>query len=367
MRVAVIRGDLPQQVFLADLEPTSQFDPALEPMGQTRYVDRPRVASLTTLLASLVAASMVSTGDITFPLTINAGNQTLKLKQQVADSFVSYLIPTAVYASATTLVAGINTVLAGTPFVAAVSPTQPLRVVFLTRATGTGARIQNDTTGNGSTANAPLVLGAGGQTFTVPSAATLIAATVPVGGPVDVSDVTVRGQLGPGLIVASLLIIQDAMAPRFIETDVAIKSFEVGHLAKLRSAQFNPDVNRLPPISSGAAVVVLADDGTTSFAAPVPVLSNAQVNTPGAGAVTLTGQGLASKGTPNAEVRATRVKFFTSPEPQTLDQATIIRLGGTVSATSIVIPAGLVPAGVAAGVKVQVRYTSLASNVFTLV
>lgn len=367
MRVAVIRGDLPQQLFLADLEPTSQFDPAIDPAGQTRYVDRPRVAAVTSLLAAYVPASIVSTGNITFPLLINAGNQTLKLRTLTTDAYTSVLIAAATYNNITDLVAALNTALALTPWMATVHPTQALRVALLSRAKGAGVRIQNDSTGGGSTANTPLVLGAGGQNFTVPTAATLILATVPVGGPVDVSDATVRGQLGPGLAATALLAVQDGLAPRFIETDVAIKSFEVGNLAKYRSAQFNPDPTRLPPISAGAAIVVLADDGVTSFVAPVPTLSNAQFGVPGAGQVTLTGTGLASKGSPNAEVLATKVKFLTLPDPRVVDQATIVAAGGVVTATSIVIPAAKVPSGVGVGTKVQVLYTSLASNQFTLV
>jgi hypothetical protein len=60
------------------------------------------------------------------------------------------------------------------------------------------------------------------------------------------------------------------------------------------------------------------------------------------------------------------VKFFL-PVPVTVDQYFIVAAGGTVSKTSIVLPAAVVPAGVAAGIKVQVQYTSLVSNQFTLV
>lgn len=368
MRVAIIRGDLPQKVLLADLEPTSQLDVPVEPVGQTRYVDRPQVAALTALLAAQVPASIVSTGDITFPLTINAGNQTLKIKGAAADPFTTVLITAAVYANITTLLAAINVALAATAFRATTHPLFPTtRISLYTLAKGEGVRIQNDTTAGGSTANTPLVLGAGGQIFTVPTSAALVTATVPVGGPVDVSAATVRTQLGAGLQAAPLLLVQDALAPRFAETDVAIKSFQVGDLAKFKSASFNPDPSRLPALTTGAAMVVLADDGVTAFTAPVPTLTNAQVNTPVAGAVTLTGVGLASKGSPNAEVRGTKVKFFTAPEARVLDQATIVAAGGTVSATSIVIPASKVPSGVVAGTKVQVLYTSLASNQFTLV
>lgn len=368
MRVAILRGDLPQQLFMGDLEPVSQIDPMYE-QGQSRYQARVTTTSVGALLTAYVPASLGSTGNITFPVTITGLLQTLKLKQQAAESYVSYAIPTGTYANMTELLAAINSVLTPvgnyTAVALATSPTN--RIALQTTAKGAGNRIQHDTTAGGSTANTPLGLAAGGANFTVPTAGTLIAAAIPVGGPVDVSAATLRTNLGAGLTAAQVLSVQDGLAPRYYETDVAIKSFQVGTLAGYKSASFNPDPNRLPPLTPSAAIAVLADDGVTAFSAPVPNITNAQFNTPVAGAVTITGVGMAWHGTPNAEVRATRIKFHTAPDARVVDQATIVAAGGTVSATSIVIPASKVPAGVGVGTIVQVFYTSLASNRFTLV
>ncbi len=369
MRVAVIRGDLPGPVFLADLEAVSQFNPPVEPMGQQRYLSRPVAASYGALMALYAPASLGSTASITFPLTINGGNQTLKIKSASADPYTSVLIPTATYASITTLLAAINTVLPAA-FVAIPLATAPtLRVAFQTTAMGAGARIQYDSTGGGSTANTPLALAAGGANKTVPSAATVITATVPIGGPVDVSAATIRTQIGSGLTTAQLTALTDGLAPRIIETDLAIRDFQVGNLSQLLSASFNPDPSRVPAITPGAAIIVVADDGTTVFTAPLPLITNAEMDTPTAGDVTITGVGLAGPGSPNSEIVATRVKFLTAPDARTVDQALITAAGGTVSATSIVIPAALVPsaAGVAVDTEVQVRFSSLASNTFALV
>lgn len=368
MRVAVIRGDLPGPVFLSDLEVVSRFNPPTEPLGQERYITRPTSASFGAVMASYAPANVVSTGNITFPLLINAGNRTLKIKGAAADPYTSVLIPLATYANITTLLAAINSVLpaAFTAVPLATSPT--LRIALQTTTKGAGLRIQYDTTAGGSTANTPLVLAVGGATFTVPAAATVITATVPVGGPIDVSAATMRTQLGAGLTDAQLLALTNALAPLFIETDVAIKCFQVGELKDLRNAAFNPDPTRIPPIASSPAVIVVADDGTTLFTAPLPLITAAVWNTP-VGGITITGVGLAGPGSPNSEVVSTEVKIFTAPDPRLIPQGIITAaVGGVVSATSIVIPASKIPQGLGIGVgtRVQVRYTSLASNQFVL-
>jgi hypothetical protein len=366
MRVGVIRGDIPGPIFLADLEPTSQTNFPTEPEGQTRYISRPTAVTVGAMMSASIPASRLS-GAIAFPVAINLGvNDALKLRDSGAGAYTTFTIPAAAYASMAALVTAINSVLVASNFVAVgISATT---LALQTKTKGEGTYIQIDSVGGGSTANTPLALGAGGGSFTVPAPAAFIAATLPVGGPLNVSAATVKGSLGAGLTVAQVAEAADAIAPQFIETDTAIKCFLVGNLHDLRSASFNPDPNRFPPIVSGPAVTVVQDDGVSLFGlvATAPTLTNAQFGVPAPGAVTLTGTGLAGAGTPNSEVVATKVKFML-PVPVTLDQYFIVDAGGTVSATSIVIPAALVPAGVAAGTKVQVQYTSLVSNQFTLV
>ncbi len=151
MRVAVIRGDLPGPLFIADLEPTSQVNPSLE-HGQTRYLSRP---SATAIAAYLTAQSLVAV------------------------------------------------------------------------------------------------------------AATLILTTVPVGGPVDVSPTTIKavGSLS-GATDDQVTALQDLLAPQFVETSVALASFDEGNLAGFAASSFNPDPNRF---NAGAAIVVVEDDGSTLF------------------------------------------------------------------------------------------------------
>lgn len=93
------------------------------------------------------------------------------------------------------------------------------------------------------------------------SASALVLATVPVGGPVDVSSATITGVAGLGSATnAQVTALQDLLAPKFVETTVAKASWTSGNLKKLRNASFTPDPNRF---ATGAAVVVVQDDGVT--------------------------------------------------------------------------------------------------------
>lgn len=363
MRVGVIRGDVPSPLFLADLEPSSQMNFPVDPPGQSRYVSRPTSATVGAMLSASIPASLVSTGPITFPVTINGANDTLRIRE--VGGYAVLTIPHATYANIAALVGGVNTAIGTLPIKAiAFSST---KIAFQTTADkGAGTVLQIDSVVNGSTFNTPAVLGAGGQVKTVPTAAALISTTLPVGGPLDVSPATVRSSLGAGLTDAQVKIAADAIAPQFVETDVAIKSFLVGDMAGYLSSGWNPDPNRIPAFTPGPAITVVQDDGVTAFAATKPLLTNAQFGVPAPGAVKLTGTGIAGAGSPNSEVVATAVKFYL-PVPVSLSQSAIVAAGGTVSSTIIIVPASIVPTGVAAGIKVQVQYTSLVSNQFTLV
>lgn len=363
MRVGVIRGDVSSPIFLSDLEPTSQVNFPTEPAGQTRYLSRPTSVTVGPIIATL-PATLVSNSAIAFPLTINNGNHTLRIKGAAADPYTVVTVANATYANMTALLAALNAALLATPFKAqAFSGT---RLTLRTEATGTGAFIAVDSVANGSTFNTPAGLLVGGDTHEMPSAAVCIASTLPIGGPLDVSATNIRATLGKGLTDAQVTAVADLIAPRFLDSNTAIDSFLVGDIKELLSPTYCPDPNRIPAIATGQAVVVVHDDGVTPFSYTLPTLSTAELNAPSAGAVKLTGAFLASAGSPNAEVVATRVKFYTRPEAVSVDQAFIVAAGGKVSATEIIIPASLVPASANATVSVQVQYKSFVSNILTL-
>jgi hypothetical protein len=154
--------------------------------------------------------------------------------------------------------------------------------------------------------------------------------------------------------------IADAVAPRFIETAVVIDSWLVGQISEYRNAAYNPDSRRGLP--SGAAISIVQDDGSTPFTAGLPVLSVADLNTPTTGALTLTGTGMG--GFDNKE---TWVKVTGPGITKRLYQRAIEAAGGSVSATSIVIPASLIPGATltTTTARVQVRQRASAAVVMT--
>lgn len=191
------------------------------------------------------------------------------------------------------------------------------------------------------------------------SATALITATVPIGGPVNVASATIKAVAGLGAAtVTQVTALQGMLAYHFTETDVDIKSFAVGNLQGLLKSTFSPDPNRIPALAQGPAIGVVLDDGSTAFTFNAPHISGAVIS---GGILTITGTGL---GNPEY-FDSTKVHIiggFGLPS-FLLEQRAITHVaGGVISATSIVIPASLIPSA-ATGSTVQVRFTTLASNV----
>ena len=367
MRVGIIRGDLPGPLFLADLEPSQQTNYPVDPMGQTRYVGRPDLTHVGAALAPAYAA-IRGTGDITFPLVVGVLNDTLLLKTDPAAlAFTTVSLTNAGYADLTALLVEVNAALALAGVEAEAVAYGTVRMTLRSTAQGPGAYLENDTVVNGSIANTDLGL-PDGLAWTVPDAAATIAALLPVGGPLDVSPATVQGLVSPLLSRTEQTAIQDAIAPKFVETDVVVKSFEIGNLAGYLSASYVPDPHRMPAMTAGPAITVVQDDGTTLFTAPLPRISGAVHNTPNAGDITITGVGLAHT---ERDLTVVEVLDPVTGQKYVLNQALIRQTltGGTqgvVTPTSIVIPKSLIGGaaglGAAAGSHVMVRYTSLANT-----
>lgn len=367
MRIGVIRGDMPGPISLVDLETVSQHNPPTEPNGQERRIGRPDLTLVGSALASIPAGVQGSV-DVSGGAAITVGvDDTLRVKTSSAGSFVDVTVANAVYASGADLLNAVNAALA----TAGVDATARLNgdyLVLQSNVVGVGSFIAVDTVANGSTFNTPVGFAVGGVSFTVPDATTVISATNPVGGPIDVSSSNLVSTVGEGATSAQLSAVADTIAPHFVETDVVIKSFQVGQISGYLSASYNPDPNRLPLISSGAAISVVADDGVSLFTAPMTVVTAAAHNTPNSGDITITGTNL---GNPEVDATVVRVTSADGGRSVRLYQQTIRTTlsGGTqgsVASTSIVIPASLLSGLGVAGSKVLVQYTSYASNAFTV-
>lgn len=195
------------------------------------------------------------------------------------------------------------------------------------------------------------------------SASGLITATVPVGGPVDISSATITGVAGLGGATApQVAALQNLLATKFVETDVVKKSFLYGNLAGFRSASFNPDSRRVPALSNGAAIACVADDGSTAFAVATPVITTADKDTPGAGDLRISGTGLVAYGLYELTV------ILSGTGAKKLTEKQILAGGGTIAAngTQINIPAALVPGIALTNTTARVRVNDMLSPAVAL-
>lgn len=371
MRIGVIRGDLPGPIHIRDLETVSQFNPVVEPRGQELYLSRPTAAKIEAVLANSTygAGAVIEGSDISgsFPITINGTNDDLKVKTSAGAAFTTVLIAQTAYANIAALVAAVNAALVGTGITARQGTGSGQRLALESNTKGVNSYIEVDTTGNGSVFNTPAGFTAGARTVT--TAAAIITATNPVNGTLNVSTATING-VGTGTATNTLGLIPsargttaaiaEAIAPRIVETSIAIDSWLVGMIAKYRNAAFNPDSRRGLP--NGAAISVVQDDGSTAFSVGLPVLTTADLNTPTSGALTLTGTDMGSY-----DKKETSVRVIGPGIDKRLEQKAIEAAGGSVSATSIVIPASLLPgaAVTTTTARVQVRQRASAAVAMT--
>lgn len=373
MRVGIIRADLPGPVLLADLEPVSRRNFSTEPPGQEVYVARPTTTEVETVLSdSTVGAGAVIEGsDIagSLPLTIDGTNDTLLLKLSSAASFTTVTVAHAAYASLATLLVALNAALvtAGIGITARQGTGSGSRVALESDTYGVSSYIANDTVAHGSIGNTDLGL-ADGVVRTMVSATTIITGLNPVGGTLDVSTTTMNA-LGATTAANALSLIPttrgthealaDAIAPQFLETTVALDSYLVGYIAALRSASFNPDPRQ--GLVAGAAIQVVQDDGSSAMTVTVPNISSATLGTPTAGDVTVAGTGLG-----DSELLETVVQF-TGDVNKSWNQSQIVAAGGSVSATSVVVPASLIAGAATTTTSVKVRVRGRISAASALV
>lgn len=369
MRVGIIRNDLSAPVFVADLERVSTRNTSVDPPGQNTYLSYPTVASVEAALANSVsgAGATIAGTALTFNIVLTGANNVLKLKTSAAAAFSTYTIAATTYTTITTLLAAINTALAGSGIRAFSGAANT--VIFESTTFGVNSYLANDTVANGSTANTILNI-TNGSTRTMPPASTYISG-VGLPGALNVSQATLQAigattatnALAPsyaaGRTPSALL---DVLAQQFAETDTVIESFLKGSLKALVASTFNPDPRKASS-TAGAAVKILADDGSTTFTSTVPTVSSA---TNSGGAVTITGTGLGHESGNAKNSRSTLVQVTNAAGAvlYKIHQEKIESVGGSVSPTQIVLPVGLVSSPV--GLKVRVLFRNLVSSVVTI-
>jgi len=375
MRVAVIRNDLPAPLLLADLEQVSRRNSSVDAPGQVRYLGVATVATIEAALGSSTGGvgATIRGSALTFNVTINGTNDVLELRTSATGTFVAYTIAQATYTNITDLIAALNTAFGSSGIVAFNIGNA---IVLESPTKGVTSYLENDTIAGGSTANT--ILGfANGAARNMPAATAFLTAAGIPGGPVDVSQATLEAvgattnsrALEPFYDAsdARATVVADAIAPVFAETDVAVESFLVGMISEYHNASYNPDT-RNPASVTSAAVDVVEDDGSTAFetANTLPTVTSATLDSPSAGDVTIAGTGLGKEtGDATNRLRSTTVRF-TGDVTVTLYQERIEGAGGSVSDTTIVIPASLIPGAATTTTSVQVQFRQRVSAVEAL-
>lgn len=379
MRAGVIRGDMPGPILLADLEPVTDRNVPTEAPGQVRYLSRPTVAEVEAALADETtgAGAVIEGSTLAFNVTVTAATtDDLKLKTSAAAAFTTYTIAAAVYTNLTDLIAAINAALAGS----GVTCRENIAgdgIALESDEKGVNSYLELDTEANGSNADTNLGL-PDGDVRDMPSAAAFITDTLPVGGPLDVSTATIEA-VGAGDNANALSLIPaargttaalaEAIAPQFTETPVLEDSMRSGMLYGFLNANYNPGPDQ--GLVDGPAIEVVQDDGSTAYTVGLPTIASATLDSPGAGDVTIAGTDLAGPGDPTAERKEVVVKFTGTGTPGgpndalILSQELIEANGGTVTSTSIVVPAVLNTLGFATtttSVVVKVRSYATAAE-----
>lgn len=145
---------------------------------------------------------------------------------------------------------------------------------------------------------------------------------------------------------------QKCYVPRVKAGDVTVAGYiDLNETARVIRSAANGKIAGLAASGKITVVSLVAADLAT------PVITTAQIGVPGAGALTITGTGLAS-----VAPDITRV-VLTGSGAITLTQAQIVTGGGTVSNTSIVIPSSLIPGIAATTTSARVTADGKNSNV----
>jgi len=266
MRIGTIRTDI-GRIYVSDIENTSQRDFSSQPKGQSRYFVHPTDAQLTAVLNKYALATLLGTNTSTFNTT---GSNATKLNIRTVSGapYVQATVRSGSAVTAAQIVADLNVSF------------KALGVAALARVAGTSVAIDTVLGGPGvnldldpsspSTATLQTVLGL--STTAVPGVtlSALKSAIYPTATTVNVASATVIGisssfsSLSTAQQAALVGAIQDLVAPRLVETGLALRSFSYGIISKMASPSFRPGGSRAK-LPAGAACVVLADDGSTVF------------------------------------------------------------------------------------------------------
>lgn len=267
MRVGIVRSDI-SSIYLNDVESRSQRCFSMEPPGQSRYFIKPSDASLLAVLNGYAYLTKRGT-DVAATVDTTVPNGTkLNIRCASTSTYTQVTVTSGVAVTKAQIMADLNAA-----FTAADLP-------FVVRISGTN-QITIDTTVNGPTAYIELsavspsaatlqtVLGIPTVAVSGLSVAALKTAVYPTSVTINVAPATINALSTFSLMATadqtSLdTAVADVVAPKIIETGMALLSFAYGNLSKLRSPTFWPG-GAHSGIPAGIAAAIVEDDGSTPY------------------------------------------------------------------------------------------------------
>jgi hypothetical protein len=267
MRIGIVRSDI-GNLYLSDVENSSQRNFSSEPRGQSRYFSKPTDAQLQAAMNASANLTIRGSDTAATVDTTVANGTRLNIKTSAAAAFTQVTVTSNATLAKAQIVTELNAQFAlnGLGLVARISGTN--QVTIDSTAKGAAAYIATSAS-SPSTGALHTVLGIAAAATTPISVATLKAAVYPTSTTVNVAAATINALgtfalMTPAQQTANVASIADVVAPTLVETGPALLSFVHGQISKLRSATFRPGGAR-SGIPAGIAAAVVASDGSTVF------------------------------------------------------------------------------------------------------
>jgi hypothetical protein len=276
MRVGIVRTDLGEGVYIADLRSAVQYNPVLEPRGQSRTIRQPTNAELSAVLEAY-PAPLVLLGSDTNASVDTSVNDTLRIRVNAQSAYTVIAVTSGATTAKTDIRDDLNAAFLSNslPFIATIEGTNQIQIATIDPNLGPIAGLDIDLFANGSTLNTPLGF-TDGATLTGASTAadltTLKAAVYPTSTTIDVSESTIIGGLAAGANLSAgdqadlAAAIADLVAPLLYETGHVLQSFKNGILGELVKSTFQPGGTRAG-LPAGVGAHVVENDGSTTFTA----------------------------------------------------------------------------------------------------
>jgi len=267
MRVGIVRYDI-GKIFLNDVESRSQRCFSKEPPGQTRYLHKPTDAELLAVLNGYANLTIRGSDTAATVDTTVANGTKLNIRASSTAAYTQVTVRSSATAAKADLVLDLNAafVTAGLPLVARLSGT--LQITIDTTTKGPGAYVSVSAS-SPSAAAFHTVIGLAAAATSGLTVTALKTAVYPTGVTINVAPATINALSTFALMTTTAQAnldnaVADAVAPKFVETGMALMSFVYGNLSKMRVASFWPGGARWGH-PAGICAAIVHDDGSTVF------------------------------------------------------------------------------------------------------